>query len=149
MRGWIAALFVLVASGCLKPQKTYSFVTTQRPDALDAVVRTLSAEGLSVEGRDPAGIVTTRWRSTGFPYTATFDNRPTVLVRRFVVTIAPQGGSQSVAIRADLMKCAEVGTTIGNVDVRSGCEPVSGVLGRDQEEVDRLGARLRDALAVR
>jgi hypothetical protein len=72
-----------------------------------------------------------------------------MLVRRFIVTAVPDGRVTSVLLRVELMKCAARTITIGDVDVRLGCEAFPGLgLEGDQKEVERLGSILRRALGA-
>jgi hypothetical protein len=143
-----SAVLAVAAMACTQPQRPYTFTVAAHPDGVSRVVRALAGAGWSVARQDPAaGVVETRWRSTGFKYGFVADGRPAVIVQRYIVLVAPGQGQTAVTVRADLKKCVEGGLSVGDVEVREGCEQLDGVLGRYQEELDRLGTQLRSALA--
>lgn len=141
----VLSVGILAALGaCAQAQRPVTFKSHQPAEqALDTLVRTLAEEGQSVERVDhKAGVVETQWQDTGFLY-GQVQNQTASLVRRYVAVVAPSG---SVTLRVDVKRCAQGGFTIGSTDVRGACEAFDGVVTKQQEELDALGARLQGAL---
>ena len=85
------------------------------------------------------GIVQTSWSNTGFGYGFIESGQQSygATIHRRYTTIVSKG---EVTLRADTKKCASVPAT-GEV-----CQELNGLVPKHQEELDRLGATLQQAM---
>lgn len=136
---------LLMIVGCAHEQQPARFTLAQPGTTLDAVVGALTSLGQNVAATNPAaGVVQTEWRDTGFGY-GFIQNVPATIVRRYVVTVSAQPGGTQVLVRADVQKCAQA--TVTPTAVSGPCEAVDGLVPKHQQELDALGAQLRQSLA--
>lgn len=153
MRTHLLLLAVASSSACAaKPARPATITSATPPQAtLEVVVRELSAHGLTVAHIDEqAGVVQTEWQATDFKYGFGPNDRDAYIVRRFTVTIAParSGAGSDVSVSVDDMKCEDPGLFFSDGAVHGGCVDVDGVVPPDQEEVERIAARLAAALGA-
>ncbi|GAC1353102.1 MAG: hypothetical protein NVS3B20_18110 [Polyangiales bacterium] len=136
-----ASVLLSLLSACGAPQAPYRF--TAQSASLDVAVRTLAGDGQEMATVDStAGVVQTKWGDTGFMF-GEIQGVTATLVRRFVVVMAPGG---AVTVRMDLKRCQRQGLTLGETDVRGICEVTDTVPGTMQEELNRIGGHIEQAM---
>jgi hypothetical protein len=136
----------LVVCGCAQEQRPFKFVVAQVADPVDTVARSLAQAGFVPATVDrQTGILTTRWEDTGFLY-GQLQNVGATIVRRYTVTIGPVSTGSEISVRAETQRCAQGSTTISDAGVSGTCERMDGLVPKHQDELDHLGATLRQAL---
>jgi hypothetical protein len=133
--------FLLVE--CSAPQRPYRFnLSSSTEEPLQLVSREFTVEGLSPVRIDTQqGTFWTGWEDTGFLY------GDGTLVRRYLVVVADKSDPPSVTIRAEVQWCLRGSFSI-QADVLTGdCRRMDELQKSHQEDLDALGARLRDALS--
>ena len=135
----------LLVAACAQQQQAYRFALAQPPSGIiDKISTALTSAGQSVAATNPgAGIVQTEWRDTGFGYGFVQGAAATV-VRRYVVTVSQQPTTTVVQVRADVQKCAQA--TVRPTEVIGTCEPMDGLVPKHQDELNVLGAQLKQSL---
>ncbi len=144
---WSALLGVAIALiGCAQEQKPFRFVVTQLADPVDTVARALAQSGFVPATVDrQSGILTTRWEDTGFLY-GQLANVGASIVRRYTVTVGPASTGAEISLRAETQRCAQGSTRVTDAGVEGTCERMDGLVPKHQDELDHLGATLRQAM---
>ena len=140
-----ALVLIPLLFACAQQQQPYRFALPQPPATLDVVAGALASLGQPVAASNPAaGVLSTEWRDTGFGY-GYIQSVPATIVRRYIVTVASaQPSGASVQVRAEVQKCA--GAAVTATTVSGPCEQIDGLVPKHQEELNALGAQLRQSL---
>ena len=141
----LALITAASATACVQAQRPYRFQSGETEDAVGALARSFSAAGLDPELVDArTGIVQTAWATT-HNFCARAEGNGKV-VQRYTATLSPAGGTTDVVLRLDA-KCCDASTVeFADVQVRSGCVQMTHIFDFQQEELDRLGARIQSEL---
>lgn len=142
----------ILVSACAQTQQPYRFSLSMAgagaPVPIDDVVRALAQSGQTAQAVDErAGVIHTQWQDTGFMYGDVQGSTATI-VRRYIVTLSPASGGTDIQIRIDAQRCGQGNFTIGDRGIRGTCEHMDVVVGKHQEELNALGAQVKDALAA-
>jgi hypothetical protein len=136
-----APLALLCVVGCAHAVRPVVFASPVPSDsAIEETARVLGARGYVVALMDEdAGVVQTEWQSTAYRYGTGPHGADAHITRRFSVRIAPSGEGSLVTAYGEDLSCEGTG------DVGS-CDRVDGVVGPDQEEIERIAADLERVL---
>lgn len=144
-------LLTCLLGGCGGPaQRPYqlTFTPPGSDDPLEAVATAMTGNGFTPSSVDRAGHrLATRWEDTG-QAAGELKGAATTLVRRYVVTVARAGATMQGTVRVELQRCVKGQFSLGRHEVDGTCEEAA-VTPAMQEELDRMGASLGQALAPR
>ncbi len=137
------ALFAMTAS-CASTQQPIQFYSMESvPSSVTVAAKALQKQGLRTTHIDRAtGIIHTAWKDTNMLF-GKIAGVPATLVQRYTVIVRPNREGSEVLVRADGRRCMiGLGTREGD----HACEDFDIQLSGDQEALDRLGARLQEAI---
>jgi len=137
----------LLVLACGALQKPVHFTTTAKLDtAIETVVETLTSIGLRPQkvGRQ-SNVVQTRWKDS-LVVNGKVKGKPATVLRRFVVTLLPEGDKLNVTIRMDGKRCQSIETKASGSDRHGPCEELTVMPKKLQEELYGLGQKLEQAL---
>jgi hypothetical protein len=151
----IAILVALTGVACAHSPKPYTFTLEQPSPPLDAVVKTLAANGFKQVAVDAAkSTITTRWFDTGYRFReiSDVDNGPkreyyTDIFLRYRISLLNENGHEKVTLETDVQRCSPTDSVITSQGVSGSCLPMTIVFPTQQKEVDDLGSKLKLALA--
>ena len=151
----IAIAVALSSLACAHAPKAYTFAYEQPKYAVDAVVKTLAANGFKDVVVDPAkNTVMTRWFDTGYRFReiSEIDNGPyseyyTDVFLRYRISLMNQNGQQTLVLDTDVQRCSPTDSVITSKGVDGSCLPMSVMFPTQQKQVDDLGSKLKLALA--
>jgi hypothetical protein len=143
-------LLGLVLAGCggAAPRPLQFTFAAGSEDPMVAVATALTGNGFEPASTDrEGGVIATRWEDTGAP-AGRLKGQAATIVRRFTATVTKGASSVQVALRIEAQRCAKDGFSIGRHAVHGACEALDGLPPPQQEELDRMGASLQQALAA-
>lgn len=144
MKALSISVLLTIAAGCASTQQPVQFRSMRSVQAsVDIAAKALNRQGLRTVRIDPeSGVIHTAWRDTNMIF-GKIAGVPATLVQRYTVIIRPQYDGAEVLVRADVRRCMlGLGTRQGG----HACEDFDIQLSGDQEALDRLGARLQEAI---
>jgi hypothetical protein len=147
----LAFALALGLAACAHAPERYAFTSSQTPNDLDVVVRTLKSNGLKPAQIDrKLGTVTTYWFDTGYHFRETdlLDpiQYPTNIFLRYRVTVRPDSGKATVVLDTDVQRCAPLDVTVTASGVSGSCEPMTVLFSAQQKQTEALGEKLKQAL---
>lgn len=147
--GVAAATAVVGIGGCAAPQRPYSFSAPQMArDPIEALNSAMTQVGLTPIVTDPQrGVAQTRWEDTGQKAGLLKEHEATY-VRRYTATLVKGAFGSDVTLSESLQRCSVGRFTLLETDVQGECQVLERLPDKHQEELQKLGARLQQAMQV-
>jgi hypothetical protein len=149
-----ALVLSLGAAACAHAPEPYHFTATPAPNDLDVIARTLEANGQKIAQLDRAlGTITTYWFDTGYRFRDADDfanhdrDLYTDIFLRYHVSVRHDGGQDTVVVATDVQRCSPLDAYVTATGVSGTCQPLDKVFPSQQQQVNALGEKLRQALA--
>ncbi|HOX47425.1 MAG TPA: hypothetical protein PK668_27775 [Myxococcota bacterium] len=139
-------LALALPAACVHAQKPVRF---DGPAALALEVLSQELEGLGLqtaEMDERDAVLRTRWLDTGFRY-GFVDEREATIFRRYTLVLQRRPADTALTLRAEVATCPRGAAAFGGVELPASCQPMEGVLEDHQQELERLGLELQQALA--
>lgn len=154
MKSIHAAVLALACGtvACAHAPKPYTFTANQAGNDIDVVVQTLTASGLQPASIDRQhGAITTQWFDTGYRFRendiASSVYEYTDIFLRHRISIQRANGKATVVLDTDVQRCSPTDSLVTATGVEGTCMPLAVLFPSQQKQIDKLGEKLRLALA--